>query len=357
MFPLTDTLRQAQGQVLDSIGFAPHECGYRILASSRHWRLRAYDGPEAGPCLVIVPAPIKKPYIWDLAPSASAIRYCLDRDLRVFLVEWIPPGPNDGHAGLDEYADQSLDEAVARVAEHANGAKPFLMGHSLGGTFAAIFAALAPERIQGLVLLGAPLSFHEGVSHFRDSLVALSPSSPVQAGVMPGSFLSTLSAMASPETFVWSRLIDATLSIGNREASDIHARIERWTLDEVPLSGMLVSQILEWLYRENRFYRGTLSIRGRTVGPSDLQVPLLAVVNSADEVAPKESAAPFLDALPHRDARLIVYPGEFGVGFQHLGILVGRKAYAEVWPEIVSWIGGISSRGRTPCKDEAPGPL
>jgi len=246
---------------------------------------------------------------------------------------------------------------VARVAEHANGAKPFLMGHSLGGTFAAIFAALAPERIQGLVLLGAPLSFHEGVSHFRDSLVALSPSSPVQAGVMPGSFLSTLSAMASPETFVWSRLIDATLSIGNREASDIHARIERWTLDEVPLSGTLVSQILEWLYRENRFYRGTLSIRGRTVGPSDLQVPLLAVVNSADEVAPKESAAPFLDALPHRDARLIVYPGEFGVGFQHLGILVGRKAYAEVWPEIVSWIGGISSRGRTPCKDEAPGPL
>jgi polyhydroxyalkanoate synthase subunit PhaC len=83
-------------------------------------------------------------------------------------------------------------------------------------------------------------------------------------------------------------------------------------------------------------------------------VPLLAAVNSADEVAPKESVAPFLAALRHRDARLIVYPGEFGVGFQHLGILVGRKAYAEVWPEIVSWIGCISSRGRTLRKGDAP---
>jgi poly[(R)-3-hydroxyalkanoate] polymerase subunit PhaC len=65
---------------------------------------------------------------------------------------------------------------------------------------------------------------------------------------------------------------------------------------------------------------------------------VLAVVNPADEVAPEESVAPFLDALPHRDVRLIIYPGEFGVGFQHLGILVGRKAHAEVWPEIVSWL-------------------
>jgi polyhydroxyalkanoate synthase len=145
--------------------------------------------------------------------------------------------------------------------------------------------------------------------------------------------------MASPETFVWSRLIDATLCMGNRQASDIHARVERWALDEVPLSGTLVGQILEWLYRENRFCRGTLSIRGRAVGPSDLRMPLLAVANPADEVAPPQSVTPVLDALSHRDARLIVYPGEFGVGFQHLGILVGRKAYAEVWPQIVSWLG------------------
>src|SRR5919197_309956 len=168
MFPLTDALRQAQGQLLDSIGFAPHECSYRVLATGRYWRLRTYDGPDTGPCLLIVSAPIKKPYIWDLAPEMSAIRYCLRHELRVLLIEWIPPEPTDGDAGLDEYADEAIGEAVACVAEHANGAKLFLAGHSLGGTLAAVFVALNPEHVHGLLLLGAPLSFHQGVSRFRD---------------------------------------------------------------------------------------------------------------------------------------------------------------------------------------------
>ena len=54
MFPLTDALRQAQGQVLDSIGFAPHECSYRIPASRRHWRLRVYNGTGTRACVLIV---------------------------------------------------------------------------------------------------------------------------------------------------------------------------------------------------------------------------------------------------------------------------------------------------------------
>jgi polyhydroxyalkanoate synthase len=35
---------------------------------------------------------------------------------------------------------------------------------------------------------------------------------------------------------------------------------------------------------------------------------------------------------------MIEYPGELGVCLQHLGILVGRQAYANVWPEIISWL-------------------
>ena len=38
------------------------------------------------------------------------------------------------------------------------------------------------------------------------------------------------------------------------------------------------------------------------------------------------------------DVRIIEYPGETGVCLQHLGFLIGRKAHAELWPEIMSWI-------------------
>jgi polyhydroxyalkanoate synthase len=212
------------------------------------------------------------------------------------------------------------------------------MGHSLGGTFAAIFGALAPETAGGLVLLGAPLCFRPGISRFRDAIVALAPSKLAEMEVVPGSLLSQLSALASPETFVWSRLLDATLSSADPVARAVYARVERWALDEVPLPTRLVHEILHWLYREDRLCRGSLSIRGQIAAPSRLRLPTLAVLNPRDEIAPPASVLPFIKAMPGQDVRVLEYPGEIGVGLQHLGVLVGQQAYARVWPEIISWL-------------------
>ena len=133
-------------------------------------------------------------------------------------------------------------------------------------------------------------------------------------------------------------MIDTASSITDRQTLEINARIERWALDEVPLPGKLVHQIVQWLYRENRLCRGTLKVSEILVGPSSLSVPALAIVTTADEVAPLASVKPFIDAMPATGARIIQYPGEVGIGLQHLGILVGRQARAHVWPEIISWI-------------------
>jgi polyhydroxyalkanoate synthase len=335
---LLDTLRKAQGEALERLGFGPTECGYHVVASGLRWRLRAYGGPDGRPSLLIVTAPIKRPYLWDLAPSVSAVRYCLHQGLRVYLLEWAPPSSESGNAGLAEYADQAIGEAIAIFSRETGGMRPFLAGHSLGGTLAAIYGALGQQSVQGLVLLSAPLCFQPGVSRFRDAIVAMAPSHLSDTDVVPGSLLSQLSAVASPETFVWSRWWDAARSSADPLAWEIHARVERWALDEVALPGRLVHQMFEWLYRENRLCRGTLQIGQMTVGPSGLRLPTLAVVNTADEIAPLASVMPFFDAMPGADVRVIEVPGEVGVGLQHLGVLVGRQAYARVWPEIVSWL-------------------
>ena len=113
MFALMDTLRKAQGEALEGIGFGPTECGYDVLASGLRWRLRDYGGPDPGPSLLIVAAPVKRPYIWDLGTSVSAVRYCLRQGLHVYLLEWRAPSGSNGNAGLVEYADQAIGEAVA----------------------------------------------------------------------------------------------------------------------------------------------------------------------------------------------------------------------------------------------------
>jgi polyhydroxyalkanoate synthase len=287
--------------------------------------------------VLIVAAPIKRPYIWDLAPSVSAVGCCLREGFHVYLLEWVPEAGRTQNSGLNEHA-KAIAECVAMITRDAEGKRPYLIGHSLGGTLAAIFGALAPASIQTLVLLGAPLCFEPASSKFRDALVALLPPHVSETDLFPGSLLSCMAALAAPGTFIWSRLLDAALSATDDRALQIHALVERWTLDEVALPGKLVHQIMQWLFRENRFCRGTLEVCGAVVGPASLSVPTLAVVNTVDEIAPLASIKPCIDALPTKDARIIEYKGEIGVGLQHLGILVGREAHARVWPEIFSWL-------------------
>ena len=336
-FSLVDIFRRAGGDAVAALGLGPREIPYRIVASGLHWRLRDYGGRDASPALLVIAAPIKRPYIWDLTPSASVIGVCLREGLHVHLLEWLAATPDTGIVGLDECA-LAVSSCVTMLSTGGAQTRPFLVGHSLGGTLAAIYAASAPQSIRGVVLLGAPLSFDPGTSRFRDALVDLMPSALPDTEPFPGSLLSHMSAMASPDAFVWDRLVDAALSLSDHDAVAIHARIERWALDEVPLPGKLVRQIVEELYRENRFSRETLKVRDVVIGPSTMAVPTLAAVNLADEVAPVASVVPFLDAMPDASGRLIRYRGEIGACLQHLAFLVGRNARTRVWPEIFSWM-------------------
>lgn len=336
-FATMDILRRALGSALGAFGFDPDECPHRIVDFGPHWRLRDYGGHKRSSSLLVVATPIKRAYIWDLAPSVSAVRYCMQAGLHVHLLEWLPASDRNQNNGLDEYTE-AISECVAKISSRTSGATPFLVGHSLGGTLAAIFTALAPARIRGLILLGAPLCFEPATSRFRDALVSLVPLALSDGAPFPGSLLSFIATLASPGTFIWSRVIDTALSITDRQALEINARIERWALDEVRLTGKLVYQIIQWLYRENRFCRETLKVGEALVGPSSLSVPTLAVVTMADEVAPLASVKPCIDAMPVTGVRIIQHPGEVGVGLQHLGILVGRQARAHVWPEIIHWI-------------------
>jgi polyhydroxyalkanoate synthase len=188
------------------------------------WRLREYRTHATVSTVLIIAAPIKCPYVWDLSPSTSAIRRCMQQGVHVRLLEWLPASEATGNNGLGEYAE-AIRRCIAKISGDDEQATPFLFGHSLGGTLAAIFGALAPEAIRGLVLLGAPLCFRPAASRFRDALVSLVPSGLSDAEPSPGSLLSCVSALASPDTFIWSRLADAAFSLADGHALEIHARV------------------------------------------------------------------------------------------------------------------------------------
>jgi hypothetical protein len=111
---MADILRRVQGDAVAAFGLGSSECPHRIVASGPYWRLRDYGRHEAPQSLLIVAAPIKRPYIWDLAPSASAIGYCLQKGLHVHLLEWVPASRRASNTGLDECA-RAISDCVAKV--------------------------------------------------------------------------------------------------------------------------------------------------------------------------------------------------------------------------------------------------
>src|SRR3974377_1375859 len=114
-FRVIDAFRRMQGDVLASFGFGPIESSYRVIASGPYWRLRDYDAIHRSRPVLIVAAPIKRPYIWDLAPSASAIRCCLKAGLRVYLLEWLPASEKTCNVGITECVE-TVAAALAVIA-------------------------------------------------------------------------------------------------------------------------------------------------------------------------------------------------------------------------------------------------
>jgi hypothetical protein len=71
-FGIADIQRRAQGHAFGAFGLDPNECPYKVIASGPFWRLRDYTKHDTAPSLLIVAAPIKRPYS-SSAGSACAV--------------------------------------------------------------------------------------------------------------------------------------------------------------------------------------------------------------------------------------------------------------------------------------------
>lgn len=240
LFAGLDVARRRLGASLDLVGLGPVETPSDTLVSDHLVTLKAYTpGRSAAPVLLIVPAPIKRAYIWDLIPSFSAVRRCIEGGLGVYLIQWEPPGAREQDAGLDDYADRLILGCLKAIEALTGQPQAFLAGHSLGGSLAALFAALHPERVRGLVLIETPLAFSAGTNAFDPWVRAIRDTQLLTVGNVPGTILNVMATTASPTTFVWARYLDCVASILDTECLRTHLLVERWSLDEMALARRL----------------------------------------------------------------------------------------------------------------------
>ena len=346
-----DHSRQERGKMLDRAGYGPNQTPSIILHAEPGLRLRRFgEEGTTGPAVLLVPAPIKRAYIWDLTPQLSVVRRWLERGYRVYQAEWVPVHDTDEGAaqgedqaadfGLADYGDRLLSACQKAIAADSGAERMVIAGHSLGGVLAAIYSCMHPDKVSATILLESPLHFEPTTCCFY-RLVKATPHARDIADTfnhVPGAFLNMMSAMAEPHAFQWERIMDRTLSMFDPEALATHMRVERWTHDEFPMPSRLFTDIVESLYRNDDFMQGRLSINGLSIGPQDLRAPLASVVDPRSKVIPLQAVVPFNQAAASTNKLVLEYEGDIGVNLQHVGVLVGRNAHARIWPAIFAWL-------------------
>jgi polyhydroxyalkanoate synthase subunit PhaC len=335
-----DVQARGLGWMMDAAGLGPIPMPHRVVWSVPGLELRAVGPATAsGPALLIVPAPIKRSYIWDLCPGHSAVGRCVKAGLRVYLVHWMPTRQR---LGLADCAGGLLLGCLERIELETGQRQVALAGHSLGGTLVAIFASLEPNRVSRLLLIDAPLCFGPGSGDLARLVKAGLRVGPLarMSGNIPGSLLDLAATRASPLEYVWRPLQDWLLSLADPEALQLHLRVRRWTRDQLAMPAALFEQIVEWLYREDRFIRGRLWLGGRLASPGDVKAALMIVVDEDSPVVPAGAYLRFCQLAGTADLRIITYRPDVGVALAHVGALVGGRAHRRLWPVIAGWLLG-----------------
>jgi polyhydroxyalkanoate synthase len=300
-------------------------------ATLRHYPARK---TSAFPIL-IVNSLINRHYIFDLHADRSFVSFLTDAGFDVFTIDWGNPGAAERAAGLDHFADAVIAEAVRKIGRP----RVNLLGYSMGGVLATTFAAVHPEAVAALVLLGTPADFSKDEP--LRSWLADETFDPRRAaelfGNLPGWFVSGSFRSVKPFT----ALTKPVLAMLDPDELPTHLAIEVWLADAAAIPGGFYADFVDAYYRRNALWEGTLRLDGtKNAELGDIACPVLNIYGTRDQIVNPLSAAALADR---------IRPGnyaEHAVPLGHLALTIGRSAVGDVWPVIADWLGR-STRSRS----------
>ncbi len=264
------------------------------------------------------------------------------------MIDWGTPGDEDRYLTFDDVCDGYLGRALRAAARTSPRGKAHVLGYCLGGTLAAIHAAVRPERVASLTALAAPVRFEDdGLLSKWTRTPAFDVGALVDAmGNVPWPIMQSAFHLLRP-TLGASKLVHFLDKAWTDESLDGFLALETWGNDPVSFPGACYRRYVEELYREDALVRGTFTLSGEKVSLSRIACPTLVVTFEHDNIVPWASAAALIDEIDAEDKRRIHLPGG------HVGAVVSQKASKTLWPEIAAFwaardgegIGG-ASRGR-----------
>ncbi|MDN5916837.1 MAG: alpha/beta fold hydrolase [Pseudonocardia sp.] len=307
-----------------------------------------------GPPVLLVP-PLGAPdFAYDLRRGCSLVQHLLLAGRTVYLVDYGPMSFDDRGLGIENWVDDVVPRMTREVAAET-GEDVDLVAWSLGGIFALLAVAAAAEDSAAQDGAAAHDGTRGGVGPLPVNTVTviatpvditkvpliapIRPLAQIAGGRVVSSIYQAIGSFPAPMVS-WAfhltavdRLITRPLALLSRlDDRDCLAQIE--AVDHMMANmhgypGRAFGQLFHLLVRGNDLSSGALTLGGRTIALSALDVPVLVVAGEDDVIAPLKSVRRTVELLTGSpEVRYATAPGG------HLGVLTGRRARDTTWLEL-----------------------
>jgi polyhydroxyalkanoate synthase len=322
--------------------------------------------------LLIVHSLISRPYIFDLAPGYSLVEYLCDEGFDVYLTDWGVPTADDARLRLEDYVLDYLPRIVDAVRYESQATAVSMLGYSLGGTLALLYAAVHSDSpVRNVISLGTPVNFDRVVrSGIWPETAAGAPLADATAwrwidtqSNIPAEWIATffrLLRMAIPE-YDSTRYLGLWQNLEDEEYVAYFRALDRWLQDHIPFPGGAFRQVMKDLGQDNKLMRGEMTLDGRPVELRNIRQAFLAIAAESDQLVPLAASEVQLELVSSVDKQLLTLPGG------HVGFLAGRDSRMTPWPHISAWLAArsghpgavsdpVGSGAAVSCAESRPSP-
>ncbi len=223
---------------------------------------------------------INRHYILDLQPDKSVVARYLDRGFDVYMIDWGIPSDADRHLTLSDYVADFLDEVVDIVLAERGQGRLHLFGYCMGGTMAAVYAALHPARIESLTLTAAPIDFggRESLLNLWTDAKYFDVDAFIDAhGNCPAVFLQTCFLLMKPVQNLVEKHAAFFDQLDDARFVSSYFAMESWVNDNIPVAGETFREFVKKLYQNNELVRGRLYLGKRRIDLGRIASPLLVL--------------------------------------------------------------------------------
>ncbi len=276
-------------------------------------------------------------YAWHL-PSRSLFNYLARSGYDVFNLELRGHG-RSRHLGahpprhVADFVRQDLPAAIEEVQRLSGGRPVYLVGHSLGGLISYATAALLKRRIAGVVTLGSPYQFTRGswtLSTLSTVMLALDRKVDLGHGALELKPLSE--AMRLLRGFIESPIFPLPIRGFAPKSLEPTVLGQHMAL-AMDMGSVAVLRTMFLSAAEQRRGGHCLGeLTGFAHEFEELDVPLLVIAGTKDDLAPPASVEPAYLRSRSSDKTYRTFPRG------HIDLLVGKACPQTIWPLIQSWL-------------------